>query len=207
MKVALVGLKKDFSQNSGNGIQRYIFELYHNLKSLMSDDIKKIKFKQIRFVGDIPSFMFGSLIKNFDNYDIIHNPTQIRFIKPKILMESILISTAHEFRPILYPEYVITNTTAIKDKIWLKLVAVPALKGLLSSDYLFVNSTQTENEAKLLGLDKEKIFVINHGIDNRFTTAKSEMKDAKNNFKVGYVGALKESKNISFAIGAFNILF
>ena len=206
MKIALVGLRKDFTQNSGNGIQRYIFELYRNLKVLINGDIRKIGFKQIRFVGDITSFMFGSLIENYNGYDIIHNPTQIRLFKPKILMNSILVSTAHEFRPILYPEYVITDKTAMKDKMWLKFVAEPALKHILSSDYLFANSTQTREEAIMLGFNKKKILVINLGIDKRFTKVRYEKDYIKNNFKIGYVGALKESKNISFAIDAFNLI-
>ena len=207
MKVALVGIKGDFDPGLGAGIQRYMFELYRNLKRL-SEGIDKIEFKKVRFIGNGLSVAIQTLFKNFSEYKIIHNllpvPFFIPFIKPK---SCICISTVHDFQPLLYPEFTFEHGTALKDRLWMVFVIKFGLKRMLDSDYLIVNSTQTKEEAIKLGFEGKRIFVINHGIDKRFCRKHGRVFGKKKNvFKVSYIGVMVKRKNIKFAIDSANLI-
>jgi glycosyltransferase involved in cell wall biosynthesis len=204
MKVALVGLEGDFSPSTGGGVQRYIFELYKNLSSLIS--IEKIEFRQIKYIGNGLSFGLQTFFKNFSKYEIVHNLTSLLFLKPKFMLDTILITTAHDFQPILYPEFTFGRRVTLKDRLWLQLVVKPSLRSTLSSDYIIANSTQTKEEAIKLGFDKRKIFVVNLGVNRRFFKNKSKKQKRKTNFVVGYLGSMMKRKNLEFAIKAFNTL-
>ena len=204
MKVALLGLEGDFSPNRGAGIQRYMFELYKNLIKL-DKNIKKIEFKRLRYIGDGNSFILQTLFANFSDYKIIHNLMPITFLKPRILYKGILITTVHDFQPILFPQFTFAHGAAFKDKMWLEFVIKPGFKSALSSDYLICNSSQTKEEAVKLGFDKNRLFVVNLGIDERFITPIYQKK-YKDKFIVGYLGAMRKRKNLEFGIKAANAI-
>ncbi len=202
MKVALLGLYGDFSTNTGNGIQRYMFEIYKNLKK-MDNNIDKIEFKKISFIGSGLSFELKTFFANLNDYDILHNLDAIPFSNPRFLRKSILITTAHDFQPLLYPEFTFEHNVSLKDRLWLEFVVKPGLHSTLASDYIIADSTQTRAEAVRLGFDPRKVFVSNLGLDYRFTEQKKTYK--KNpTFTVGYIGAMRKRKNVEFAIRAFN---
>ena len=203
MNVALLGITGNFTQNSGAGIQRYMFELYNHLKNSYMN-IDKIEFRPIPLIGSGMSFALHTIFENFNKYDILHNLMPVPFLKPKLFRESILITTAHDFQPLLYPQFTFDHGTTLKDKFWLKLVVKPGFKSTLNSDYLIVISSQTKEEAIELGFDKTRIFIASLGLDGRFTNAKVENHVKIKSFKVGYMGALRLRKNIKFAIEAAN---
>lgn len=66
MKVALLGHEGDFRPDTGVGIQRYMFELYTNLIKI-SNDIEKIEFKLIKFIGTGLSFELRAFLQIFLN--------------------------------------------------------------------------------------------------------------------------------------------
>jgi glycosyltransferase involved in cell wall biosynthesis len=206
MKVALLGPEGDFSPNTGMGIQRYMYELYNGLHKA-SKNIKKIEFGKIKFLGNGPSFAIKTLFTNFDSYDIVHNLMPVPFLnfKTKNRRDYKLITTAHDFQPLLYPQYTFDHGATLKDKLWIQLVIKPGYKTTLNSDFIIANSTQTKEEAVKLGFDKNKIFVVNLGIDRRFMEP-IRSKENKREFIVGYLGALRKRKNLEFAIKAFNYI-
>ena len=206
MKVALLGLKGDFSPNSGAGIQRYMYEIYNGLHGI-DRNIEKIEFRKIKFLGNGLSFSIKTLFTNFDGYDIIHNLMPIQFLNIKSIQKRDykFITTAHDFQVLLYPQYTFDHGVTLKDKLWIQLVIKPGYKTILNSDFIMANSTQTKEEAIKLGFDKTKIFVINLGIDKRFIKPAKASKD-KNGFVAGYIGAMRERKNLEFAIKAFNCI-
>jgi len=203
MKVALLGLKGDFAPDTGLGIQRYMFELYINLIKI-SNNIEKVEFKPIKFIGNGISFAIKTFFADFSKYDILHNLMSIPFLGHKD-SKNVVITTAHDFQPILYPQFTFDHDATIKDKLWLRLVVYPGFKSTLSSDYLICNSTQTKEEAIGLGFDKDKIFVANHGVDKRFFKPVKQ-KGYRNIFTVGYLGALRKRKNLEFGIKAANLI-
>ncbi len=207
MKVGLLGIEGHFSKDFGYGIERYMYELYHSMREIENRDfsISKVELKKLPIIGSGLSFDFISRYKNFSEFDILHNLMPLKFSKPKKLRKNVLITTAHDFQPILYPELMFENKPRFKDKLWLDLVINPGLKSILESDYISVNSTQTKEEAIKLGFDKSRIFVINLGIDKRFMQP-IKAKKSKNKFIVGYIGAMRKRKNLEFGIKAANII-
>jgi len=203
MKVALLGLKGDFTPATGGGIQRYMFELYTNLIKI-SNNIEKVEFKPIKFIGTGISFAIKTFFADFSKYDILHNLMPIPFLGHKD-SKNVLITTAHDFQPILYPQFTFDHGATIKDKLWLRLVIYPGFKSTLSSDYLICNSTQTKEEAIKLGFSGDKIFVANLGVDKRFFKP-TKLENNKNRFTVGYLGALRKRKNLEFVVRAANLI-
>jgi len=203
MKVALLGLKGDFTPDAGGGIQRYMFELYTNIIKI-SNNIEKVEFKPIKFISTGISFAIKTFFADFSKYDILHNLMPIPFLGHKD-SKSVLITTAHDFQPILYPQFTFDHGATIKDKLWLRLVVYPGFKSTLSSDYLICNSTQTKEEAIRLGFNKDKIFVANHGLDKRFFKPVKQ-KIYRNVFTVGYLGSMLKRKNLEFGIEAANLI-
>jgi len=198
MKVALLGLKGDFTPDAGAGIQRYMFELYTNLIKI-SNNVEKVEFS-----GGGMSFAIKTFFADFSKYDILHNLMPIPFLGHKD-SKNVVITTAHDFQPILYPQFTFDRGATIKDKLWLRLIIYLWFKSTLSSDYLICDSTQTKEEAIGLGFDKDKIFVANLGVDKRFFKP-TKLKNNKNRFTVGYLGAMRKRKNLEFGIEAANLI-
>ena len=207
MKVGLLGVEGHFSKGSGLGIERYMYELYHNIKKIKSTNfsVSKVEIKRLPFIGGGLSFDLITTYKNFNKFDILHNLMPLKFSKSKRLRKNILITTAHDFQPILYPELTFEKKPKFKDKLWLDLVIKPGLESTLTSDYILANSSQTRDEAVKLGFDKNKIFVVNHGIDKRFMQP-IHTKNNGDECIVGYIGAMRKRKNLEFGIKAANIL-
>jgi glycosyltransferase involved in cell wall biosynthesis len=154
-----------------------MFELYNNLNKLTS--IQKVEFRQIKYIGSGLSFALQTFFKDFSKYKIIHNLATLPFFKPKFMLNSILITTAHDFQPVLYPEFTFGHGVTLKDRLWLQLVGKPSFRSTLSSDYIIADSTQTKKEAIKLGFDKRKIFVVNLGVDRRFFKKSQKTKRKK----------------------------
>ena len=207
MRIGLLGVEGHFSKDSGFGIERYMYELYHSMKTIKNRDfsVSKVEIKKLPIIGSGLSFDLISRYRDFSEFDILHNLMPLKFSKPKALRKNILITTAHDFQPILYPELMFESKPRFKDKLWLELVIKPGLKSTLESDYILANSTQTMEEAIKLGFDKSRIFVINHGIDKRFMQP-IKAKRKKGKFTVGYIGAMRKRKNLEFGIKAANMI-
>ena len=207
MKVGLLGVEGHFSKGSGLGIERYMYELYHNIKKIKRTNLSlsKIEIKKLPFIGSGLSFDLITRYKNFNKFDILHNLMPLKFSKPTQLKNNILITTAHDFQPILYPELTFEKKPEFKDKIWFHLVIKPGLESTLKSDYILANSSQTKEEAIKLGFDKSRLFVVNLGIDKKFM-APIPLNKNKNKFIIGYLGAMRNRKNLEFGINAANAI-
>ena len=210
MKVALLGLYGDFNSNAGAGIQRYMFELYKNLKTIndANFNVEKTEITKLPIIGTGFSFSFKTFFLNLNKFDIVHHLMPIvSYSRPKIFRNNILITTAQDFHfyPKLHPEFNLMHNTPLKRKFWIKLIVIPAYKNILLSDYLIANSLQTKQEAIELGFKKNKIFTVNLGIDSRYFKEQGNKKISKI-FKVGYVGRIDIYKNLSFAINSMNLI-
>lgn len=202
MKVCLVGAEGDFVKDDGDGVKRYMYEIYTQLHKLEKEGlrIEKHEFKRLPFFAGGFSPAIGSIFYNFSKYDIIHN------LEPKPLMptrrgNALQITTMHDFHGLLRPEK--EDYLSITRRLGLKFVLQYGLKqALKTSDYIFCNSTQTKNEAVELGFAKEKIFVTALGVDDRYLKPR-RLKKSQQIYKVGYIGSLSATKNVGFAIKAF----
>lgn len=205
MRVSLVATETEFAGPHGAGVHRYVHELYKNIIQIKHDDvvIEKTAFKPLPIIreGLTPTIM--SLFYDFGGYDVIHNLAP-RPIYPIRGAKAILATTAHEFRALLYPGIPrFEDRASIRRILGLQLVIKAGEEDCLKSDYISAQSTQTRDEAIKLGFDKKNIFIINHGIDDRFIKRPLKGKTNKK-FRVGYISALVSTKNVDFAIKAFN---
>jgi glycosyltransferase involved in cell wall biosynthesis len=194
MKVAYLSMSPNFRTDIGQGVQKYIYELYSHIKK-MSDDVEKVALGN----GKI-SFTFLQLIYPFYKFNLIHMPAPIAFNPP--LRRCPTLTTLHEL--VVHDnsnEYLKIETDSKSFNY--DLISRMIRNQILNSDYLMPNSTQTYEEALSQGYPKERLFLVNHGIDDVFLS-KIPKKMHSKVFKVGYIGAHNKRKNVVFAFEAMS---
>ena len=151
-------MKGDFSKDSGYGVCRYIYELYSRLGKITGLEVDKIEMNKPLVAADIET----------DGYDILHNPYYIQFPIPdnKNGKKLTHLVTVHDFIPLIRPDVIDEE----KRRDWLKSVSYTLVNQIKNASCIIVNSTQTREEAISLGCREDKIYVINLGIDERFST-------------------------------------
>ncbi len=189
------GLKSDFRADTGEGTQRYGYELYSHMQKM--DGVKVEK----RIYNNRLQYASHMLYDDYTKADIIHIPN-FRLFYPMRRGKAVTLVTAHDFQPLIAPELDMDHDGTPSNRMWFELVKL-GLKRTLTSDYLICNSTLTRQDAISLGYDRNRAFVANHGIDDRFRAAKKSKTGRYEGFKVGYLGGFRARKNVSFAIKAF----
>jgi glycosyltransferase involved in cell wall biosynthesis len=200
MRVLLLAADKEFKGIGTGGVVRYICEIYKNMKRLAPGSIEKRGYKELPLAYAGFSPFIHSMWDDLGKYDIIHNLEA----KPIYLMRkgrAKICTTIHDFRPLLRPEMTDADFASARRILGFYLVLKLGARLALKSDYLFTNSTQTRDEAVGLGFDRRKIFVVNHGLDERFMRGAAKEKKNKN-FRIGYVGLIGKNKNVAFAVRA-----
>ena len=179
MNIALIGYKKHFDNNSGAGISKYMYNISKSLLKIrdINYNIKVVPFSN-RY-----SYFFALSSEILKNYNIVHNLTHGPTL-PFKKNGRILLTTVHDFRLIFNYRFLTGKT--LEEKILSSFWGPLGSKLALHSDYLIANSTLTKEDAIKLGFSKENIFVINLGIDNKFSL--KGIKKAKKDFKIGYLG-------------------
>ena len=210
MEVCLLGPKGNFDSTIGKGTQRYAHELWKNLSGARLRGIKTEK-EEIG-IGISPaarkvSFTISVPFKSLSRYDIVHLPAPIP-IRPPFMGDALLVTTVTEFINI-GPEHPFARATAESNR----RKGIPfgerirgaitsrCIKQALGSDFLFAISSLVKEEAISKGFQKDRIYVTNLGIDERFLRRIKVKPGGK--FIVGYLGALNVRKNVAFAINSF----
>ena len=199
MKVGLIGSTGQFDYNKHSSRERYMPELFKNLKRL-NPETDKIEIKQMPFIGRAFSISIKFLFMDVSNYDIIHNISQdpIFLLKKK---NTKLITTVH-----LSPGQLSVQAKNFKHILWLNSVIKLSYLTIKHSDYIIANSTQTKDDLiNFLKIDKDKIFITDLGIDERYAKRIKNMHKGQN-MHVGYIGALVPGKQVDFGINATNYL-
>ena len=193
MKVALLGLGGDFDKGIGEGTQRYVYEIYNNIKKELGGDISRFSYPSLG------PYLSALAFEDFRGYDLIHIP-KFRLGFPMRRGRAATVTTEHDFQPIFAPELDADRSGGFKGWLHTKLLREGLIHSL-KSDYIIANSTLTRDDALRLGYEKRKIYVVNHGLDKRFF--KELPRRRKRPFRVGYLGAFRIRKNVSFALKAF----
>ena len=205
INVLLIGTKSEFSNPAG--FSRYSCELYNSLiKISKRATIIKSDYNEFPpfYKGLTP--LIHSLLENYGRYDIIHNIEPKPFLPIK-RANATLITTFHDFRPLLRQDLTKSDFRSIRTALGLFFVSKLGINIGLHSDYIIANSTQTKNEAISLGYDKKRVFVTGLGVDERFLSyPKIKNRRKEKTFTVGYLGLVGESKNVQFAINSFKLL-
>ena len=210
MKVALIGLKGQFdaidlSKIGTRSVDKIVTELYNGLSNLNKKDfvLDKIEFKRIKAIGPAFSIMLQSLFKNFEGYDILHNP-DFRPFFPLRKGKAKTISTSHGLEFLFDP--IRDFDRSLRGRLRSTTVLPLALYSLRISDYMIAVSSLVKENAIKWGYDKDRIFVVNDFIGKEFITKEMKEKKARNKFIVGYLGTFRMRKNVSEAIKAFMLL-
>jgi len=211
MKVGILSMKGNFDNRLGQGTQRYIYELWKNMREMRNDDVHVDKlefgFGKSNLAHKV-SFTLSLPFKYLGEYDIIHVLNGIPFAPPLRKSRAKIVTTINElvvldkgnpFRKALE-----RSAPTLKDKIS-DVVAGMIRKQQLSSDYIIAISDKTLKEAVKLGYSKDRIFVVNLGIDERFLAPLKKRKKNRK-FKVGFLGGFNVRKNAIFAVNAFKMI-
>ena len=204
-KVALVEAKASFQDYKVAKTQFYVY-VYNLYKNLIKLDryIEPIGIDVSARLGKGFSIMLDSFNRDFSKYDIVHNLDLNPFF-PIRRGNALIINTVHDLAFVFDKRSNEDVKHSLKDLIWLNVVTKLGLKSTLSADYLIAVSTLTKEDLIKLDYDKDKIFVVNHGVDKRYLSKIKNGKE-KNKFVIGYVGALRTRKNPEFFINAFKKL-
>ena len=198
IKVATPYLEMQRSALSGTGVGRYMEEFSKMSHRCNEISITKCKISKPRYLSNSLAYMVGGAFYDFSGFDIIHNLDFISFY-PLRRGNSVWVSTVHDLQPLLYPE-LNDKAHSIMDKVWYKMLKI-YLKIVLKSDYLLVDSSQTMNEAIKAGFPNKKIFLVHHGIADKFLT-RIPKKQHHTGFKAGFISSFRFRKNVTFAVDA-----
>ena len=211
MKIALLGLERDFNPNSGRGPAVYMYNLYKNL--LQIKDLNTTKFGTKipnllgggnSFTGNAIAFTVDNLLRNFQQFDLIHT-LYFNLILSPFKFHRPIITTVYDSREIInIPS---SDSANSEYKLYKKIVKDIGMRAL-KSDYIISISSQTKEEIIKLGYPKDRIFVVNLGASERFleNKAKDFKKIDYNKFSIGYIGSLAPNKNIAFILETARIL-
>ncbi len=191
-------LQKDYLINNNRSVNRYMHEMilhiptiinpkyfkakdYDNLKlNINLTSIPKFLGNNRSFLGNIIGFAANNIFKK---YEIAHN-----FYFNVGIRAHKTITTVYDLRE--FKGTFIEKWTA---KQWLK------------SDYLIAISSQTKQELVKKGYDKDRIFVVNLGINPEYLVSIPTRNSInKPFFKVGYIGTFEKNKNILSFVNAVN---
>lgn len=198
LKIIFLGGPGQFEEGTKTYRERYMPEIYNGVKNYKGVETTKLEVKPFPVIGRAFSIGLSALLKDFGSYDIIHNFSQDP-VFPLKKYGAKLVTTLH-FSP-LQLTYAASNT--IKYKLWINLIIRLSYMAAKLSDHIIANSTQTQEDViKSLGVDPDKVSVVDLGVDERYLGKVPKHKNKI--FKVGYLGMLMPYKNLPFAIRAFN---
>lgn len=200
IKVGLVTPERFENAKVGQGIPRYVRELYQHLKNGEEAhgsgvDLEKIIYKNTK-LGDAASFELATIFDPIRGYDAIHLPFSL--IPHRLGKATRCIVTVNDTNP---------SQKSLKFWIWKRAFLDRGIDfARKRADKIIAISSQTKEELLDRGHDKEKITVINDGVDDKFLIGNPAKKDRRKTFTLGYLGSFAPNKNLDFAINAFQSL-
>ncbi len=205
-KVALLGLRDNFNRDTGAGVTSYMYELARHFKKLAPKyGFHTSVLPYERGSSELSGFLnmaIGSMARDYSQFDIVHN-LDVKPIYPMSRGKALFVATAHDYQPLLAPELDTDMQNSLRERIKLEFEIRYSLRLTLKADYIISRSSLTKNDAAHLGFDRKRIFVVGGAVDDRYRKPIPQKKK-QDQFVVGYIGAFRTRKNVSFAIDAFN---
>ena len=205
MNICFLSMKGNFNRNLGQGVQIYIYEIWKNVDRFAPKSYN-IEKTELGLDGGPStrklSFTVAQMFHDFSKYDIVHMPAPIMF-NPRCKNT---VTTVHEFFMLdeSHPMYTKPKLNLNPMAIASDAIVNSIRNQILKSDYLLPNSTQTFEEGVRLGISRERMFMINHSIEDKFVTGRlPEARQGR--FTAGYLGSMHDRKNVAFAIRSFSM--
>lgn len=198
MNVLFVSDSSNIQRRVG-GIPRYAYELVTRMAGFDSVSMKLCGPSSPSLGAQVRNAVNIRRL-NLKNFDIIHNLMGYRAYIPLKRPRARVITTAHDFAPVLYRDLVSQDYSSLKARFQLAAGTSRTIASL-QSDYLIANSSQTLEEAAILGFPRDRIRVVPSGLDERFL--QSLRPRANGPVRIGYLGELSTAKNVQAAIRAF----
>ncbi|MDE1860595.1 MAG: glycosyltransferase [Candidatus Micrarchaeota archaeon] len=203
MRIALLSMKGNFNKDLGQGVQKYIYNIWQNMLSVGSaNQIDKV---ELGWGSGLRarqySFTMLSMLNDLSKYDIVHMPAPI-LLNPVRRGRAKTITTSHEFF-LLNDDNPLRSTPEGNPPFIGEKLYEMCRRQMLGSDYMIADSTLILNEAVKLGYSKDRIFLINIGIDQEFIDVPFLEHSRGDTFVVGRLGSFGYRKNVAFSLGAF----
>jgi glycosyltransferase involved in cell wall biosynthesis len=190
------------------GTERYLFELIKELKLIPLSKGNKVFLyasKEVERMGDLPENWEWRVLKwNLPawthirlSFELLKNAPDVFFVPvheiPLFTGGSRVITTVHDLAFKKYPE-TYSFLSRIRQLISLRRV-------LNRADGVIAISQQTKNDLQEVGLDEERVEVIQHGIDRKNFSGHREGRDY-----ILFVGRLELKKGLDYLLEAFSQL-
>ena len=199
MRVIYVNSIGDLSTTRGFGQYRWAYEVFNRL-NVFKEKGKEIEMATTNYpkypflVGGLTPLLISLFDRNLSNYDIVHSIDYRPIFHTCI--KGISVANVADFLPLTHPELINqSGKHGIKNRLGFYLVICNGLRRQLKNDYIITCSNQSKQEAIDLGFDKDKIFVTELGVDERFLHLPLKGRN-QDKFSVGYVGSFTTRKNV-----------
>ncbi len=190
----------------GYSVQRLTSVLYERLLKNAADDIsiERVELGVGKSVFARRVTLFTELaFRDMRRYDIIHAPTPLPLRPRRIKHDAMVITTSHGMRS-LDRKGQCYRVERIDRSLAGDIMGNLVDRAVMSSDFIIAVSSLTKKLAVDRGFDPKRVFVVNNGMDDRFTKRPLRKRSRKKRkFIVGYLGPFYLRKNIIFAINAF----
>ncbi len=208
MKTAYVVYKGEISDyhKTGKNFYRYTYQLYNRMKkNSYGIEVEPIECGGPNALGKGGAVFLNTFTRDLTQFDIVHSPDFVPMF-PLRKGNAKIVTTAHDFQFALEPEInpFSNNLSDIKGMLFQKVILPASLKTTLASDYLISVSTMTRDDAVKLGYERKRIFVVNHGVDERFIN--KPIRKRSKGFVVGTMSIGGPRKNLPFSIRAIKML-
>ncbi len=169
-------------KEQGEGVARYAQGLWSYFSTVPASSgitIDKVELgSRVPGAQSVLQGMFQLATTDFSKYDIIHTVEPIEFL-PIRRGAAKVVTTVHDI-----PQ-------APSNLSMLYVMRKLRRYQMFSSDYLLPSSESRKRELIELGMDADKVIVVNHGIENKFSS-KVPRRVKNKQFVVGTLGALNE---------------
>lgn len=147
--------------------------------------------------------LVSTTFRDFSRYHILHNMIGDLFFPLRRGRNSLIVVTAHEFQVLSYPALNKLQERRLKDKAYTIINGICQHASFENADYIIANSIQTYHEAIRLGFDKQKLFLVELGMNENFIKKPLVRKKGSKTFSVGAISPLTPRKQTFLAIDAY----
>lgn len=197
MKVAILLHKNDMSKDIGPGTRTYAGELIKKLS-------REVELKLVPYTSIMTSFMKPGSGNLFTGQGIIHDIIGIVWLPQQILHSKNFIATIHDIASLLLSDDLLMGdfSYSVKEKLWIRATRKGLLQKINNANTIITVSRKTKQQlVDICGIDKEKIFPVNHGVSQSL----HHLQTKRTKFVVGTLSGMSPRKNPRFLLNAFKI--